>query len=67
MTSKEAELENTKFLLEAAEQARNDVRNSLLESGENLKIVNEKARENEKLLIAGNKQLQTQNTELTAK
>ena len=67
MSSKEAELDQTRYLLEVAEQARNDVRNSLLESAENLKSNTEKEKTAKKLIIEESKELSECNETLNEK
>ena len=67
MSSKEAELDQTRYLLEVAEQARNDVRNSLLESAENLKSNTEKEKTAKKLIIEESKKLSECNETLNEK
>ena len=65
MDSKAVELDNTRELLEEAEHARGDLRNSLNESNQKMKTSIEKSKKMEQLVISENKELNSQNLTLT--
>lgn len=64
MNSKDAELDQYKYLLSQSEQAREDVRNSLLEAAENVKSIQENDKNTHTQLLTENKALKESNSQL---
>ena len=67
MESQERELEQTRILLRESEGARDDLKDSLKESAERIRLDGEKAKETQKTLIEENKTLSSENMNLSSK
>ena len=64
MDSKDAELDHIKQLLQTTEQARNDIRNTLIEATDKAKFIEEKEKATQKLIIGENTKLKDDGADL---
>ncbi len=65
LNSKDTELEHWRYLLQTAEQARNDIRNSLVESAENIKAIREREKAVYTKILEENGKLKEENAVLS--